>query len=308
VDGFSFEPHRESTKESPKTRVTYRFTTGSNYSPSIVDQVKETVDKFLAVANVNLALTGWDVREPIEEFNLDLENWEELYKAGLNPPSRGQFQIRNTSTFRQDFVTAVWNGYSKLTAQRDAELVFRVLRLLRQSMIEDDEYDRFSKIWRSFNAFYNHFAPNQRTPESDRIKNFAGSLCSTALRPNGWLQGVIEECWTPLPKPTPLKDHLTLTLYLGNWASIMDCFIKQNFIDRNGNKQSQNLATAVAAKNVSDALESSFLCLYVERNKVAHGETISEDERNLLYVCASYLQRLVAVALNEFYFIPLENP
>ena len=88
----------------------------------------------------------------------------------------------------------------------------------------------------------------------------------------------------------------------------MDCFIKQNFIDRNGNNHSQDLAAAIAAKKVSNTLESSFLCLYVERNKVLHGEIISEAERNLLYVCASYLQRLVAVALNEFYFIPLKTP
>ena len=78
IDGFTFERHQESNKDLPKTLVTYRFTTGSNYPQDILDHSKETIDKFLAVANVNLAMTGWDVREPIEEFELQLENWEEL--------------------------------------------------------------------------------------------------------------------------------------------------------------------------------------------------------------------------------------
>lgn len=308
IDGFSFERHQESTKDLPKTLVTYRFTTGSNYPQNIFDQSKETVDKFLAVGNVNLAMTGWDVREPIEEFELQLENWEELHKAGLNPPAKGKFQMRNTSTLNQQFVAAIWNSFSKLSAHKDAEVIFRVLRLLRHSMVEDDEYDRFSKVWRSFNAFYNHLAAAQNSAETDRIKNFARSLCSVAMRPKGWLEGVIGECWTPLPKPTPLKDHLTLVLTLNNWASIMDCFVKQNFQDKHRNNHSSILAAAVAAKDIANTLESSLICLYDERNKVLHGETISESERDLLYVCTSYLQRIVAIALSEFYFIPLKNP
>ena len=286
--------------------MVYRFTTGSGYSPNIVDETKETVERFLAVANVNLALTGWDVREPIDEFELKLENWEELYKAGLNPPALGKFETKNTSTYSQDFVSVTWTSYSKLAAHEDAVPIFRVLRLLRQSMVEDDDYDRFSKVWRSFNAFYNHMTTSPSSPEADRIRNFASSLCSVALRPKGWLEGVINECWTPLPKPTPLKDHLRFVLTLNNWVSIMDCFVKGNLIDRNGNNHSQNLAAAIAAKNFANALESSLLCLYVERNKVLHGETLEERERVLLYVCASYLQRIIAVALNEFYFIPLK--
>lgn len=260
------------------------------------------------MGDVNLAITGWDVREPVEDFELQLENWDELYAAGLNPPAKGKFEMRNTSTLSQVFVTATWDTFSKLRNHNDSEVILRTLRLLRRSMVEDDEYDRFSKVWRSFNAFYNHLAGTRSTPESDRIKNFAIRLCSIAMRPKGWLEGVVTECWTPLPKPTELKDYLTLTLSLNNWTSVMDCFIKQNFQDNHGNNLSQSLAAAVAANDVSKTLEFSLLCLYVERCKVEHGETISENEKNLLYVCAAYLQRIVAVALNEFYFIPLKNP
>lgn len=308
VDGFGFERHPESSKDLLKTLVTYRFTTGNAFSPNIYDETKEMVDKFLAVGDVNLAMTGWDVRESVEDFELQLENWEELHIAGLNPPARGTFQTRNTSTLSQEFVTATWNSFSKLSTHADSEVIFRALRLLRHSMVEDDEYDRFSKIWRSFNAFYNHLAGTHGTPEPERIKNFASRLCSIAMRPKGWLDGVVVESWTPLPKPTPLKDHLTLTLTMNNWSSVMDCFAKQNFQDNHGNNLSQSLAAAVAANDVAKALEVSLLCLYVERCKVEHGETISENERNLLYVCTSYLQRIVAIALNEFYFIPLKNP
>jgi hypothetical protein len=308
IDGFEFDRHPESSKDLLKTSVTYRFTTGSAYSANIQDQTKDMIDGFLAVGNVNLALTGWDVREPVEDFELQIENRRELQKAGLNPPAKGEFQMRNTSTLTQEFVTSNWSTFSKLSAHKDSEVIFRTLRLLRHSMVEDDEYDRFSKVWRSFNALYNHLAGTRSTPEADRIGNFVSSLCSVGMRPKGWLESVVVECWTPLPKSTPLKHFLTLTLGLNNWSSVMDCLIKQTFHDNHGNNLSQSLAAAVAAKDVAKALESSLLCLYVERCKVEHGEIISEGERNLLYVCASYLQRIVAIALNEFYFIPLMNP
>jgi hypothetical protein len=254
VDGFNFERHPESTKDLRKTLVTYRFSTGDVYSPSIFDETKELIDRFLAVGDVNLAMTGWDVREPIEDFEMELENWEELLKAGLNPPSKGQFQMRNTSTLNQAFVSAVWNGFSKLSTHKDCEVIFRVLRLLRQSMVEDDEYDRFSKVWRSFNVFYNHLAVNLNAPETERIKNFASRLCSIALRPNGWLESIIVECWNSLPRPTPLKNHLTLILTLNGWSSVMDCFAKHNFLDKYGNDYSPILAAAVAARDVPSVL------------------------------------------------------
>lgn len=306
IDEFCFENHPKSTKDSLRTLVTYRFTTGSDYPRNIFDESKEKVERILAVANINLAMTGWDVREPIEEFEIQLENWEELYLAGQNPPSKGEFQIKNTSIWTKDFVLATTKSFSKLTAHKDADVVFRMMRLLRNSMVEDDEYERFSKIWRSFNAFYNHLAGNRKSSESDRIRDFASNLCSVALRPKGWLQGVIDDCWTPLSVPTPIKDHLILVLTLNSWPSVMECLVKQNFQDDHGHNHSRSLAAAVASKNMATGLESSLLCLYVERNKVLHGETISETERDLLYVCASFLQRIVAIALSEFYFIPLK--
>jgi hypothetical protein len=301
LDGVEIETHPQSTKDSPKVNVTYRFTT-SNSSQNLFQQAKEDIERFLDAEAISLALTGWDVREVAEEFDMTLENWLELQKAGMNLPSKMSFEFRNTSTWTKDYIATAWDWSKKLAAHKDAEVVFRILRLLRHSILEPDEYDRLSKIWRSFNAFYNHLAGSARGIETDRIRVFAKALSATN---SDWLSKAIDVWWTPLPKPTTLKDHLTFILANANYASVMDCVIKQNFTDRNGVNYSQLLASAVSAKDAVGILQNTLLCIYVERNRVLHGEVISEQERDLLYICAAVLQKIVAIALNEFYFIPL---
>jgi hypothetical protein len=96
-----------------------------------------------------------------------------------------------------------------------------------------------------------------------------------------------------------------MTVYLESFPRILLEAI-QGFVDRSGRNYSQNLATAVSTHNAKAALKNALLCIYMERNKVAHGEIISDEEREVLYVCAAFLQRIVAVALNEFYFIPMQ--
>lgn len=308
INGMQFEVHPKSTKETLRVLVTYRFATPTNYPvQNIAREVQDKIERFLACANANLALSGYDVREPIEEFDLEVENWKQLLRQGLSPPTKFSMQFRNTSTYSRDFALTAWKWADTLASHHDGDIVFRVLKLLRQSMLESDEYDRFSKIWRGFNALYNHLAGNPQSPEASRIKNLARRLLQIASRPNGWVEHTIQEYWTPLPRPVQLNDQLTMILATRNWASVMDCFVKQGFVARDGTDYSQALAGAIATKGLSDALESALLCVYVERNKILHGEVVSDTERDLLYVCASFLQRIVAIALNEFYFIPMKT-
>jgi hypothetical protein len=143
---MTFEEHPESSKDEPKTRIAYRFTTAPNYpTQNVSGEACQKMERFLACANVNLALTGWDVREPMEEFDVEIENWQELSSAGITPPTKFSMQMRNTSTYRRDFVETAWNWAERLDKRQDGEVIFRILRLLRQSMLENDEYDRFSK-------------------------------------------------------------------------------------------------------------------------------------------------------------------
>lgn len=216
---------------------------------------------------------------------------------------RARFNIRSKSIWNREYVQASWGWSKKLASHVDAEILFRILHLLRLSMLEDDQYDRLSKVWRGFNAFYNHLAGNPKSSEINRIRNFAKFLYA---KNSNWLKKTIEEYWTPLPKPTPVKDYLMLVLTQGSYVSVMDCLIKQDFRDRRGTNHSQDLAVAVSARDMMAALESALLCVYVERNKVMHGVTISDQERDLLYVSAAFLQRIVAIGLNEFYFIPMK--
>lgn len=305
-DGIGLDQHPKSSKDEPKVRVTYRFTTTSGYpAEKVAGEALERMERFLACANVNLALTGWDVREPMEEFDVELENWQELRNAGITPPTKFSMQMHNTSTYRRDFVQTAWEWAEKLQKLPDAEVIMRILRLLRQSMLENDEYDRLSKVWRSFNALYNHRATNSRAPETERIKEFAHGLSAAASYQKGWLANIMKEYWTAVSLPAELKDQLMYVLVRRKWASVMDCLIKHNFVGRDGTNHSSNLATAVGSQNIIDSLESALLCVYVERNRVMHGEILSEDENDLLYVCALFLQRIVAVALNEFYFVPI---
>jgi len=303
LDGLEIKPHPKSNEDSPMVSVTYRFTT-SDSPPDFIQYAKDIVEKFLDAANVNSALLGFDVREVTEEFDVEIENWKELVRAGVNPPTKLSFNVLNKSVWTKEYVQASWDWSKKLAGHRDAEILFRILRLLRHSMLEDDEYDRLSKVWRGFNAFYNHLAGNPQLSEIARIRNFARSLYA---KNSNWLKKAVEEYWTPFPKPTPVRDYLTLVLTEGNYVSVIDCLIKQDFKDRQGANHSQNLAAAVSAKDMMAALESALLCVYVERNRVMHGETISDEERDLLYICAAFLQRILAIGLNEFYFIPVKS-
>ena len=302
VHGLEIKPHTKPSNGSHMVSVTYRFATQTP-PPDFFQHAKNIIERFLDVSSSNSALFGFDVREIPEEFDVDIENWKELLQAGVQPPTKFSFTFRNWLNWNKDAVQFCWDWAKKLETHKDAEILFRILRLLRQSILEDDEFDRLSKVWRGFNAFYNHLARNPRLSEIDKIVNFAKSLYS---RNSDWLKKAIEEYWTPLPKPTPLTSLLTHVVVEGNYVSLMDCLVKQDFKGKKGKNHSKSLASAISAKDIEAALESALLCVYVERNRVMHGETISEEERPLLYICAAFLQRIVAIGLNEFYFIPMQ--
>lgn len=85
-------------------------------SPNIVDETKETVERFL---------------------------WAELYKARPNPPSKGQFgSISNQKyvNIQLDVVTHICDRYSKLSTRNDAVLIFRVLRLFTNMLKYIEEF------------------------------------------------------------------------------------------------------------------------------------------------------------------------
>lgn len=301
VDGIEFTTHPKSSEDSPMVCVTYRFSTLG--SPSdVYKQAKQAIDRFLDSATGNSALHGLDIRENMTEFDVDLENRIELQRAGVNPGVKFTATFRNNTTWNKEFVEWILDWSKKIAAHDDAEIIFRVLHLLRQSVLEEDKYDRLSKVWRGFNALYRHVAGGSQPGESNRIRNFAIYLHGTK---SDWLKKIIEEYWTTLPRTVTNPDYLVHIMIKKNWASVMNCLIKQGFEARDTN-YSQDLAAAVSNRDSKAALESALLCIYIERNKVMHGEIISEEEREVLYVCAAFLQRIIAVALNEFYFIPMQ--
>jgi hypothetical protein len=301
-DGIRIEPHPKSSESSPMVKVTYRFTTPRS-PPDFIQFARDIVGRFLDVSSAHSALVGLDVREVMEEFDVELENFVELSKAGVHAPTKISINIQNKVTWNEGFVRYAWDWMKKLSSHKDADVIFRVLRLLRQSMVEEDEYERLSKVWRSFNALYAHLAKTSKSSQPNLIK----CLCVSLLRTNSkLLTKIIEESWATRPKPTPIRVYLDWILAQGNWANVMDCLIKQKFVDKYHRNYSQTLSTAVSTQNAGAALESALLCIYVERNKVMHGEIISDEEREVLYVCAAFLQGIVAVALNEFYFIPMQ--
>jgi len=300
AEGMEIDLHPKSDKDLPRVRVSYRFGTPAS-SPTIGQQAKETIERFLACGDVEWALLGWDVRTVVEDFDLELENWRELSAQGKNPPPKFSATFRNTATWNKDSVSRAWDWSKKVACHADEEPIFRILRLLRHSMVEEDEYDRFSKVWRAFNAFYNHLAGGPRSSERSRIDNFGKSLIATNSK---WLTSAIQGYWTP---KSSIEHYLDFVIANRGWNSVMDCLIKQGFADNQGVNHSETLAAAVSTQQIARALESALLCLYCERNRVMHGETISDSERDLLYVCALFLQRIVAIALNEFYFIPIKE-
>jgi hypothetical protein len=300
-DGIRIETHPKSSESSPMVKVTYRFTT-LHPPPDFIQHARDIVGRFLDVSSAHSALFGHDMREVMEEFDVELENFVELCKAGVHPPTNVLINMQSEGTWNEGFVRYAWDWMNKISSHKDADVLFRILRLLRRSMIEEDEYDRLSNVWRGFNALYNHIARVSQFSEMNNIRNFTTSLHATN---SDWLKNTIKEYWTSLPRTVTNPDYLVHILIDRNWASVMDCLIKQGFVDRSGTNHSQNLAIAVSNQDAKGALENALLCTYSERNRVEHGEIISDEERDVLYVCAAVLQRIVAVALNEFYFKPM---
>jgi hypothetical protein len=302
LDGVEIRTHPRSSPDSPKVSITYRFST-TGFSPDIHLEAKEAVEKFLDLTIINAALSGCDERKVMEEFEQRIENPIELERAGVNVPIEYSYKELNRSIWNEEYVQSILDWLKKFEAHKDSEIVHRTLRLLRQSILEEDEYDRLSKAWRSFNALYNHLSGAIQTGEPKKIKNFVSCLHA---KNSSLLKEAIEEYWTPLPKPTRDRGYLPFILVRNNWVSAMDCLVKQNFIHKQRTNHSQNLALAMSKKDLRAALESALLCVYAERNRILHGEVISENERHLLYICAAFLQRIVGIALTEFYFFPLQ--
>ena len=300
TNGMEIDLHPKSDMALPRVGVTYRFDTPVS-SPTIDQQAKEMIEKFLACGDVGWALLGLDVRTVVEDFDLKLENWRELSAQGKNPPPKVSATFQNTVTWNEGSVSEAWNWSKRVACHGDAEPIFRILRLLRHSMVEEDEYDRFSKVWRAFNAFYNHVAGGRKGEERFRIDDFGKHLIATNSK---WLTSAIQDYWTP---KSSVAYYLDWVLANRGWSSVMDCLIKQTSKNKKGVNDSKNLARAVFKHDTAQVLKSALLCLYCERNKVMHGETISDSERDFLYVCALLLQRIVAIALNEFYFIPIKE-
>ncbi len=302
-DGIEISSHPRSTEASPKVSVIYSFSTKDTVG-DIPREATETIERFLSVWSFNLAMLGLDVRDAMEDFNIEIENQLELRREGSSPPAKMQFEFSDKSTWEANLARSMWEWSKTIKVHKDSDVLFRILKLLRHSILEDDQYDRFSKVWRAFNALYNHLAGHRRPPEPYRISKFARDL---AARNSKWLNRVIVDYWTPSPKPTPLDSALNFILVDRNADSVMDYLVKQSFVSDQGINQSQKLAEAISAKDVGAALESALLCLYTERNMVEHGELFSDAENDLLYVCAAFLQRIVSIALNEFYFIPIKQ-
>lgn len=117
-NGMEIIPHPKSDKQSPKVLVNYRFTT-ANAPPNIHLQAKETIEKFLDIASVEIVLTGWDVREIVEDFDIDLENRLELLKQRINPPAKMTVTMRNTATWTKNSTLREWEWSQKLAGHKD---------------------------------------------------------------------------------------------------------------------------------------------------------------------------------------------
>jgi hypothetical protein len=299
-DGFSVESHPESSEKAPKVLVTYRFAT-EDYDPNVYRETKEKIERFLDITSFNSALQGTDLRQIMTDFDMSLDNWIELHQAGKFVPSKGTHTFHNTGKWTQHFAEIELDWAERLGKGHNSDVLFRIMRLLRLSIWESDEYDRFSMVWKSFNAFYNHVYGSRKHSELARIHFFADKLLATNSK---WLKAVVEEYWTPFPKPTPLGNYLTWVLVMVRGSqNVLDDLSKQN-LTMKGINYSKRVLEAIKTSSLQEALQSALSCIYVERCRVEHGEIYSEEERDLLYICATILQRIIAVGLNEYYFIP----
>ncbi len=299
-DGFRIAMHAKSTKENPVVLVTFHFTTES-YDQNIFRTTKEKIERLLDVTAVNSVLTGVDLREIMTDFDLTLENWTDIHLAGMEAPSKSSFTFRNTGGWTEAFVLHCLGHAEELAKVPDSPVLFRILRLLRLSVWDSDEYERFSKAWRSFNALYNHIRRSRKGSEISRIEFFADKLLATDSK---WLKGIIES-YCSSPPGRPIQDYLTFILATRNSENLLQDLAKQNFVDENGVDHSARLSKWIGARDIGKALKSALSCTYVERNRVLHGEVYSDEERDLLYICSAFLQRIISVALNEFFFIPI---
>jgi hypothetical protein len=212
----------------------------------------------------------------VSDFRLELTNKEQLVAAGKRIPSHGQLNFSSKLVVSSKGFRYVLKRSSQLRKSSNADIVHHFLKIYRRGLSNEDYFDKFLTLWRSFNALYDHFS--NKPAEYDRVCDILIKLKPADL---SYL----------LSKYSKVQSSSELGLLLAKHNfNLFQYLVNRNLIDRKKRNRSKELQKALPSGQQLRVLQRAMLCLYVVRCNFAHGSSaqIAKDE-HLFVISATFL-------------------
>jgi hypothetical protein len=212
----------------------------------------------------------------VSDLELQLKNTAQLLAANMKIPSHSQLSFSYTLEVNPKGLTNALRRRSQIQRSPNASIIWRALALYRRGLAHEDSLDKFFTLWRSYNAFYDHFSKKKR--EHERVLDVLNKL-----DPND-----ISYLVTTYSKVKP-SSELGLILSRSN-LNLFQYLVGKNMIDNKKRDRSLELKQAISVGQQILIVKKAMLCLYVVRCNIAHGSSspIAQD-RDLSLVSATFL-------------------
>ncbi len=218
------------------------------------------------------------------DFELSLENENELRQTGQRTPSHGKFRFTYRLTLSNSDLEATLKRVTKIASSSNEDIVKHCLTIYRRGLSYEDPFEKFFTIWRAFNAICNHFS----TKRSEK------QIIEDALQKLS--QQDIEHLIKTYSNFT--KDS-ELGLILANHKyDLFNYLVGKNLVNDYGKSRSQELKQALSARQPEEIIKKATLCIYDVRCKYVHGSDsqIMKQER-LFTVSSAFLSPLLVLLL-----------
>lgn len=270
--GFSLIPSPSSENASI---LKYSFCMKALSEKEAEDKAKKDVKNFLI-----LALLGTYSGEGASGFSarfvkIACTNYYELIKARMAPPLFGQLRISRFYNYSDATIAKVVETLNKYSTSINSTM-WASFSFWFNGLSVEDEYDRFDRIWKSFEISYREVTKEKNvTIEGVRLwmqkklsQTLMTDICNSYLKPK--------------------NSELVLSVAIQRCKSAFDCLIKQNFKSDSGKSNySMDLSKALNNGTWDEALVNATICIAKLRNKVFHANIFSDDERSLVFISSS---------------------
>jgi len=222
----------------------------------------------------------------VSDLELILKNEAQLRAAGKKVPPHGLLRFKYNLVITPAGLKATIQYNSQIAKSATARILRHALQLYRKGLSNEDDFDKFFTLWRSFNALYDHFYKGRT--ESQRISQILQTLASNDI---AYLIATYS-------KVSP-KSELAIPL-AGHNYNLFKYLVSRNLIDNRSRNRSQELGKAISTAQQADILEKAVLCLYVVRCNFAHGSNSQIVKDEILFrVSATFLAALLMCLVSK---------